>query len=96
MTRKFDFETKKTVHVNLKKETHAGFRVQLFKFDLSMQETFEEFAQLVAAENSRAMRILGELVENKRLKKIEGLSETEADEIYRILEEDGPFMTGRS
>jgi hypothetical protein len=96
MSRKFDLQTKKTVHINLKKETHAGFRAQLFKLDLSMQETFEEFAQLVAAENSRANRILEELVESKRIRKIEGLSETEADEIYRMLEEDSPFTTDRS
>ena len=92
MTRKFDFQTKKTVHVNLRKETHAGFRTQLFKYDLSMQETFEEFAQLVAAENGRAIRIITELVENKRLQKIKGLSESDADEIYKMLEEESPFL----
>ena len=39
-----DFETKKSVHINLSKATHAGFRTTLFEDSLSMQEVFERFA----------------------------------------------------
>ena len=88
---RFDFQRKKSLHINLKTETHAAFRIELFKRGLSMQETLEDFAMLVGVEYAPAMRILDNLVEKKKNKEIEGLSAAEADEIYRMLEEDGPL-----
>ena len=87
----FDFQTKKSLHINLKKETHAGFRIALFKKRLTMQEAIEEFANLVALENPRALTILENLVEKKRNHEVERLSETDAEEIYKMLAEDGPL-----
>lgn len=91
MILQFDFQSKKTVHINLKKETHSGFRIALFKRGLSMQSVFEEFAQLVAAENPRVQWILDDLVERKKRREVMQLSDTEADEIYRFLEEESPL-----
>ena len=39
-----DFETRKSVHINLTRGTHAEFRKILFDCSLSMQEVFEECA----------------------------------------------------
>ena len=52
---------KKSVHVNITKSAHAGFRIECFKRGLSMQEAFEEFAQRVALESNDAIGILNEL-----------------------------------
>jgi len=55
-----DFETKKSVHINLTKRIHAGFRKELFEHSLSMQEVFELFASLVSECDTRAIDILTE------------------------------------
>jgi len=87
---RFNFQRKKTVHVNLSRKTHAEFRIELFKRSLSMQETFEEFAGLVGSGNPATIKILDRLVEKKRNKEVSRLSCEDAEEIYRILEEEGP------
>ena len=37
-----DFETKKSLHINLTRETHGSLRMICFQNRLSMQEVFEE------------------------------------------------------
>jgi hypothetical protein len=49
------FAVNKSVHIKLKKEIFAAFRVKLFEMDLSMQEIFNEFAKQVANEDVKAM-----------------------------------------
>lgn len=88
---RFNFQEKKSLHINLKRETHAGFRTELFKRHLTMQETLEEFASLVSLGHPRAMRILDDLIAKKENREVAKLSDTDADEIYRMLEEDSPF-----
>lgn len=62
------FREKKGVHIQLRKQTHSGFRQALFEKGVSMQAAFEEFAYLVANKDQRACRIVEEL----RQKKIRG------------------------
>ena len=62
--------SKKSVHFNITKSAHAGFRIACFQRGLSMQEVFEEFAQRVALESNDAIKILDELkVSDPNLKK---------------------------
>lgn len=87
-----DFETKKSVHINLNKTTHAGFRSALFDHDLSMQEVFERFAKLVANGDERAEEIISEAKVLKRNKTIERLNQSEVDNLYDAISHVDPFQ----
>lgn len=61
------FADRKSVHFKLDKEVHLALRAKLFKYDISMQELFDEFARLVATDASKAQSIVESIV-NKRIK----------------------------
>ena len=84
-------KSKKSVHINLKYDTHKGFKIECFKRNLSMQEVFEEFAQKVAAESPDVISIMEMLSEKKRNRIIEKLSETDAESLYNIIEKENPL-----
>jgi len=86
-----DFETKKSVHINLTKKTHSGFRGVLFEHDLSMQEVFERFAYLVSSGDERAEDILTEAKIIKRNKTLEKLNQNEVDNLYDAISHVDPF-----
>ena len=86
-----DFETKKSVHTNLTRATHAGFRKVLLDYSLSMQEVFELFASLVSENDSVAMSIIKEAYETKREKSIKRVTEAEAENLYDAISEIDPF-----
>lgn len=86
-----DFETKKSVHINLTKKTHTGFRTTLFEYDLSMQEVFERFAFLVASGDERAEEIISEAKIIKRNKTLERLNQNEVDNLYDAISHVDPF-----
>lgn len=86
-----DFETKKSVHINLKKRTHAGFRSLLFEHSLSMQEVFELFASLVANEDQNAIDIVIQAKNKKRQKALERLNQSEVDDLYDAISQIDPF-----
>jgi len=89
-----DFESKKTIHFNITRETHSMLRVSCFKKRLSMQEVFEELSQRIAAESPDMMKLLSDLSEKKRNKMIKKLSETDAQSLFNIIEEDNPISGG--
>ncbi len=86
-----DFETKKSIHINLTKRTHSGFRRTLFDHSLSMQEVFELFASLVAAEDEQALEIVLQAKNNKRSKTLEKLKKNEVDDLYDAISQVDPF-----
>jgi hypothetical protein len=86
-----DFETKKSIHINLTKRTHAEFRKILFDLDLSMQEVFEKFADLAATEDSRAISVMKEAKSDKRAKVLKGIDKLESESLYDAISEIDPF-----
>ena len=86
-----DFETRRSVHINLTCETHATLKITAFKNKLSMQEIFEELARQITEEEPRMMRMLHELGERKRKKVVKRLSQTDAESIFRVIEDDNPL-----
>ena len=69
---RFDaFVDKKSVHFKIDKDVHLALRAKLFKYNLSMQEIFDEFANLVVTDTPKAHSII-ESILNKRLKSILG------------------------
>ena len=92
MSKKYiDFESKKTVHFSMTRETHSEFRISCFKHRLTMQDILEEFAQLVAAENPAALRIMKNLSEKKRNEEISRLTKTDSESILNIISEINPL-----
>ena len=85
--KRYNFETKKSIHINLTLGTHSAFRTKLFTKGLSMQEVLEECAIRVADEESYMEKLLESLVERK----INGerkIAASDAQSIYRLIEED--------
>jgi len=81
-----DFETKKSMHFNIMRETHSSLRIKCFEKRLSMQEVFSEVAQRIAAGSPDMMSLLDDISEKKRNKTIKKLSKTDAESIYNIIE----------
>ena len=86
-----DFETKKTVHFNISRESHSALRITCFKNRLSMQEVFEEISQRIASESPDMIRMLEELAFKKREKIISSMSETDANSLFNIIERENPL-----
>lgn len=92
MSKKYiNFETKKAIHFSTTRETHSDFRITCFKKRITMQDALEEFAQLVAAENPAAMRILDNLAEKKRDEEISRLTQTDSESILNVISELNPL-----
>ena len=86
-----DFETRKSVHINLTRETHSALKICAIKYRLSMQEIFEELARHVVEEHSYMVNMLNKLEEQKRTKAIKQLSRTDAESIFKVIENDNPL-----
>ena len=83
-----DFETKKTIHFNITRETHSKIRISCFKNRLSMQEVYEELSQRIAAESPEMISMLEDLSQRKRDKIVKKLSETDAESLFNIIERE--------
>jgi len=83
-----DFETRKSVHINLSKETHASVRSYLFNCHLSMQEVFEELAIQIVEEQPHMLNAISDIIERKRNKVVRKLSKADADNIYSLIDDD--------
>ena len=73
------------------KSAHASLRVACVKRSLSVQEVFEEVAQLIGAENPDLMSILEDIAIRKRNKIIRQLSASDADSIFELIELNNPL-----
>ena len=92
--RLISFETKKSVHINIPRETHALVRTQCFKYNLTMQDIFEELAQMIAAEDPDAIEMMSNLSMKKRDASIKRLSASDAESIFNIIENNNPLSEG--
>lgn len=82
-----DFQTRKSIHINLTRATHSEYRKTLFDYSLSMQEVFELFARLAAEGDKRAVSIVREAYENKRTKTIAAFNDVEKRNLYDAISE---------
>ena len=85
--KRYNFETRKSVHIHLMLGTHGEFRSILLKKGVTMQDALEECAIRIAQGDSYMERMLDEIID----KKIKGelqVAAAEADSIYRLIEED--------
>lgn len=85
--KKYNFQTRKSIHISMLIETHKNFKIETWKKGLSMQETLEECAVLIAQNDPFMMNMLDLLLERKKTGERE-LAITDAESIYNLIESD--------
>ena len=86
-----DFESKKTIHFNITREAHSKLRIECFQKRVSMQEVFEEVTQRIAAQSPDMISLLDYVSERKKDRVIKKLSETDAESLFNIIEQESPL-----
>jgi len=86
-----DFETRKSLHINLTRETHASLRIICFQHRLSMQEVIEEAAIQMIEETPYMVKMLLDLAEKKRKKAVKRIAKSDAESIFKVIEDANPF-----
>ena len=92
------FESRKCVHIKLPKELHATLREKLFRHNVTMQDLFQDYAEVIAEDSSRAERAVQKIVNKKLRAIIEGdvkkkenkglmMGELDSNTLYNLLEE---------
>ena len=87
-----ELEGRKTIHVGINASSHAGFKIQCFKFGLSMQEVFEEFVVRVANEEAESLAFLAELKSDKKQKTIKRLKNIDVESIYDMINSENSIL----
>lgn len=80
------FVTRKSVHINLMKETHAEFRVLAFRKKLSMQAIVEGLVSQLVNGNPSLNKIVDKIADEKRNEEFRKVVGTDAESVYDILE----------
>lgn len=86
-----DFETKKTVHFNITRESHSELRIILFKRRLSITEVFQELVEQIIEGSPRMERMLDDLEYRKREKIIKKFSEHDVKSLFKVIESENPL-----
>ena len=89
------FQDRKSIHIKLTKEAHAALREKLFRFGITMQDVFEELADVVLSDSARADKIIQGIVKKKLRAQIEGvkkkvrrpMDEFDIETLYNLIEE---------
>lgn len=87
-----DFRLRRSVHIALFSDTHKDLRKSLVERDLSMQELFQRFSELVISGDAKAVRIVSDLEKDKRsgnlLRPRDAIDRRGKLLIYDLIEED--------
>jgi heterodisulfide reductase subunit C len=89
------FFHRKSVHVKLTKEVHTSLREKLFRHGITMQDLFQEAAEMVLLEGSKSDKFLEKISKKKLMVSIEKinrrqndqLGELDSDTLYNLLED---------
>lgn len=88
-----DFRGRRSVHVALFSDTHKDLRKVLVERDLSMQELFQRFSELIISGDKKAIRIVDDLEKDKRsgnvVKPRTAIDKRSQSLIYDMMEENG-------
>ena len=84
-TDRISFETRKSLHINLTRDTHAAFKVAAFENDLSMQEILEALAIEIIEESPYMIKFLQDLKVKKREKQLSKFTATDAETLYDVI-----------
>ena len=78
--------TKKSVHINLMRETHSELRVLAFKKQLSMQSIIEGLVSKLVNGDPDLVKIVNRIAEEKNSKEVRKVLGTDAESVYDMLE----------
>jgi hypothetical protein len=89
------FFNKKSVHVKLTKEVHTLLREKLFRHGITMQDLFQEAAEMAVHEGVRSEKFLEKIARKKLIASLEkpsksqnsSNSEIDSEIMYNLLEE---------
>jgi len=80
------FVARKSVHINLMKETHAEFRVLAFRKKLSMQSIVEGLVSRLVNGDPSLNKIIDKMAEERKQEEFRKVIGTDAESVYDILE----------
>lgn len=88
------FQTRKSIHVKLSKESHTALREKLFRYGITMQDLFQEVAEMALMEGERSEKLLQRIVKKKMTAALEKLDrqeklvlgEFDSETLYNLLE----------
>jgi len=88
------FQNKKSVHINLSKEVHTALREKLFRHNITMQDLFQEAADLILQDGSAAERLIQRISKRKMMTSLQRLDKKnnsqmgqfDAETLYNLLE----------
>ena len=86
-----DFDIRKSLHVNLLKETHCSLKICAFRHQLSMQEIFEDLARQIVENEPHMVKLLEDLQRRKREKIVRSPTKTDAESIFKVIESENPL-----
>lgn len=89
------FFNKKSVHVKLERETHVLLREKLFRYGITMQDLFQEAAEMAVTEGTKSEKLLEKIAKKKLLASLEkpnkeqkaSYGELNSDMLYNLLED---------
>jgi hypothetical protein len=89
------FFGRKSVHVKLTKEVHTLLREKLFRYGVTMQDLFQEAAEMAVNEGTRSEKLLEKISKKKLLASLEKpirdqitrASKIDSEMMYNLLEE---------
>jgi hypothetical protein len=90
------FVDKKSVHVKLTKEVHAALREKLFRSGITMQDLFQETAEMVLSESPKAQKLIENIAKKKMRLYLEGMRRgqvhaigaLDSETLYNLLEQN--------
>jgi len=90
------FFNRKSVHVKLSRDTHTLLREKLFRHGITMQDLFQEAAEMAVSDGVRSEKLLEKIAKKKLLASLEkvgnnqknAMGEIDSDMLYNLLEED--------
>ena len=86
MSRTYDVLVKKSVHFNLTKDSHTALKIACAARGLSMQEVIEAFAKRIEIEDSKMLKFLDDVVEQKKQKANKNFSKSDVESIFNMIE----------
>lgn len=87
------FFNRKSVHVKLTRETHTLLREKLFKHGITMQDLFQEAAELAVSDSVKSEKFLEKIAKKKLISSLEKLDKNQkivdinSEILYNLLEE---------
>jgi phosphoribosylformylglycinamidine (FGAM) synthase-like amidotransferase family enzyme len=88
MSKHYEVLVKKSVHFNLTKDSHTALKMACAARGLSMQEVIEAFAKRIEIEDSKMVKFLDEVVEQKKQKANKNFSSSDIDSIFNMIEDE--------